>query len=820
MTPQVRLTRGNTYLDLTAAPYSVGMDFTPPAVNPAYNIAAGGSANRLGGGKLISDRYNNRQFSFNVRILSTSSGGAHAAARAISAFVKASSQSPLYLEYRENTSIPVPLWGQFGAPLRYEVVTADVGSPDANYTETGARGWFAPVTLEVKPFAVGNRQKLANASGGVFEDNYGMSDGTPRGVAMFRATTNKMTNPVFSHSTYTNGWTTGSSLVVSKNTDPLYCLPGVMQSVRITSRAATNNTFTMSINAGNTNPHALSAYVIMPDGGAPTTNDFELYYNTALGAGVTINYLGGILWVMSKSAVTGINAATNTGVVVKNGRSIILLGMQLEEQTYYTNLCYGDLLGCAWTGTAHASTSTRTAPNLAVTRDESICSIAEGAVSLVWRVNLDTAATTADQILFGLYATDYATSGLVARLESSDQKIYLTDGTNTISTAAQAFSAKTVQYLTFTWGPGGLNIYLNSANAATGATYTPATAASQALMAIGGANSANTADGVLMGFDVYGVELSSTQAAAIYAAQAATVAASVRVSAIPWLWTKDGDGVVDNCDDSTHDNWAVLSGVDGSADARTIINIQSTNASSEGWYLSMFKHGYFINPSKFYDEASGTVSATCSGGEFKRTLMGVTDINTSFMALTLREIKGISGKEFIVFARMADAGDNFTIKPYVGIGGAYYGDATTYDISTTFGLLKCAPMLFPDVSYPASIGLSVSTGSGIGMLITRTSGADANLDLDFATVISRPMIYFSGGVLATDGMVIDGTTFNDYEVSTNNMYAKDVSRRGDVLEASPNAYNILKKLTGSSAAMDIADTFTYSVNIEPRYGLL
>ena len=140
-----------------------------------------------------------------------------------------------------------------GAPLRYEIVTGYASAPDEKYTATTGRGWFTTVTLEVKPLALGNRQKLANASGGVFEDNFGMTDGTPRGLAMFRATTNKMTNPVFGASTYSTGWTAGANLIASKNTDPRSCLPGVSQSVILTARAATNHTYTQSINAGNTN---------------------------------------------------------------------------------------------------------------------------------------------------------------------------------------------------------------------------------------------------------------------------------------------------------------------------------------------------------------------------------------------------------------------------------------------------------------------------------------------------------------------------------------------------------------------------------------
>jgi hypothetical protein len=61
---------------------------------------------------------------------------------------------------------------------------------------------------------------------------------------------------------------------------------------------------------------------------------------------------------------------------------------------------------------------------------------------------------------------------LEAYYNATDQKIYLTDGTNTISTAALTFSANVAQKLAFRWGASGLAIYRNGAEAASGETYT------------------------------------------------------------------------------------------------------------------------------------------------------------------------------------------------------------------------------------------------------------------------------------------------------------------------------------------------------------
>jgi hypothetical protein len=818
MTPQVKLTRGNTSLDLTAAPYSVGMDFAPPAVNPAYNISAGTSANRTGGGTLISDRYNNRQFSFSLRILSTSSTGAHAAARAVSAFVKATSASPLYLEYRENTSIPVPLWGQLGAPLRYEVVTADVGAPENGYTETGARGWFVQLSMDVKPFAVGNRQKLAHANGGVFEDNYGMPDGTPRGVAMFRGTTNKMTNPIFGSATYSTGWTAGSNLIISKNQDPRFCLPNVAQSVKITARAATNNTFTQSINAGNTNDHAFSAYIIMPDGGAPTTSDVVLYYGTEITT--TFFHIGGSLWMAYNDDYTATNAAVNTGIQVKSGRTVYLLGYQFEELKYHTYLCHGDLLGCSWNGTVHASTSTRSQPWLDLSREDSNVSIAEGAVSIVMKAGLDAIYIDLDQFHFVLYGTGYGGSGLAAWREQSDERIYFTDGTNTIDSGSSViWDAGDVNHLVYTWGPGGLNVYLNGANIATGATYTPADLASQAQLVI-----AESADCVVMGFDVYGEEINSSQVSAIYAALSGAVTAGRRVSAIPYLWTDIGTigGVASiyNHSDSGagHKNWSVISGVDGSAPAQYSHYFTSSTTTKTAYWLGGYSIpcGPFDNPSvQWYEDESGTVDANSSGGEYE------TDGTSPFdYAVTMSRN---TANTYSFFMRMGGSGaGTITVTPYLQSGsGLITGTPKACTVSTTQTLYYIGTMTLDnqrefenDLFYPADNISAVFHGEYTGI----------SSRVDFVMVIPDNLIKIDQGVNNAIGASQDYINYNGknaYLFTVAGVLSARVPVWGTELVIHPNRLNFLWVVIGDHGeAHVITDYINLTTYISPRYGLV
>ena len=72
-------------------------------------------------------------------------------------------------------------------------------------------------------------------------------------------------------------------------------------------------------------------------------------------------------------------------------------------------------------------------------------------------------------------ATLFDAGGIRATYTSTDRKINLTDGTNTVSSAALTFTKGSTMKLAFRWGPSGLLVYKDGTEAATGATYTAGT---------------------------------------------------------------------------------------------------------------------------------------------------------------------------------------------------------------------------------------------------------------------------------------------------------------------------------------------------------
>jgi hypothetical protein len=146
-------------------------------------------------------------------------------------------------------------------------------------------------------------------------------------------------------------------------------------------------------------------------------------------------------------------------------RSVYIDAVQVEATAYPTPYLDGSLgFGHSFSGTAHASTSARTAGTL---KFPNPIALAAGSVTLTWTPVADNTCTTTRYL--------FSEGNLKAYFNPADDKLYFTDGTNTISTAALTFNGLTAQRLVFTWSSAGLKIYRNGALAASGATYTAVT---------------------------------------------------------------------------------------------------------------------------------------------------------------------------------------------------------------------------------------------------------------------------------------------------------------------------------------------------------
>jgi len=182
-----------------------------------------------------------------------------------------------------------------------------------------------------------------------------------QGMLIEEGTINKITNPSFEHATYNTSWTAGASITATENTTSPYNKFGSKSAKLV---AGADDTFVMAINAGNTNNHTLSAYVYDSDtGGTVDATIAKLVFN---GSAQTTTYTntGGGWWRLSYTTAAG-SDSQDYGVQVKNGKTIYLDGVQLEEKGFVTTYCDGSLgTGYQWVGDSNNSQSSRTTEKL------------------------------------------------------------------------------------------------------------------------------------------------------------------------------------------------------------------------------------------------------------------------------------------------------------------------------------------------------------------------------------------------------------------------------------------------------------------------
>lgn len=215
-------------------------------------------------------------------------------------------------------------------------------------------------------------------------------------------------------------------------------------------------------------------------------------------------------------------------------------GLQAEKKAYATPVTYGDMPNSAWTSTAHASTSTRSAGSLYYTNP---IDATEGTLGIWWQPFAD----YDDQPTSYLFDE----GGLAAYFDSADYKINFTDGTNTAESSALDFSAGDWVHLVFTWSSSGLTIYIDGVADGTNGTYTAPTLGSN--LYIGSSDTPDSQAGLLDDLVITESAMSADLVRAIYESSAPVFAeTSISVWRSPtkvpiWvdsrgLWAEDADG--------------------------------------------------------------------------------------------------------------------------------------------------------------------------------------------------------------------------------------------------------------------------------------
>ncbi len=815
MAYKARFVHGSRYFNLDSGEYDLFQDFSFPAVDESLN-ASPSPAGSMTGGMVVSKTAEDRWWSWSVRIQGSSGAQTHMAARRLSAWLNgaiADKSDKLYFEYTPNYVIPAPVWGQHGAPYRFEVKAAIVDLDGAYYHYTiPDQVLIVPISLYIGPYALGARQRLAQAKGTIIEDTMTSLDGLSRGTIISGWSDNNISNPIFANSTWDTGWTAAANCIAQLNTDPEYVYIG-SRSAQLTATAATLRTFTQSINVGNTNPHIIAAWVKKPDGSAVTSSDVDLFYNGSVG--VDGAYACGNGWYLVWASITGVASAVSAGVYpLPTNSTIYVGGVSVHETTGLRNLVYGDMLGASWGGTAHESVSAGSAGYLRIPTT-GIIDKSAGSIMVAIKHNQPYTRPT-NGILF--------TDGVLnAYYNVTADKYYFTDGTNILSGgAAQTFAYGDIQVLHFVWGKSGLAVYLNGSAYDSGTSFTPWTVG-EYLYIGSDATPASHIGATFLGMSIWDKQLTAAQVAADYALISPHIRGGdglgQRLSSIPYLWTKDGDNQVDNYTDATHNHYAIAAGIQGSTEAETEITGTAGTAFG-GIHLSNFVTQRFFSPSIFFVDSSGTADAAAVGGQAHVTATGQSNIELAETGMSWYKYQypEFSAMEFYILARMKAASTIYgRIQPYIASSG--YAVNTSTDNSPIYSMGNAYLLYRTNAGITEKNYTGYDSGSEYIQTYGYVSAGTVNVSLDYMAVFPRPYLYCytyktAKFTLRNKSLVVESAAPFVGKVTV-------LHPIGDPIEFTPNRYNILQSLMGCPFDdPSLSYTLTYDIYYTPRYLLI
>lgn len=811
-----KLQWGTRTLDLESPPFSL-RSFVPPAINESANMAVGTSANRFGGGEVVSYKAQDRGWSFSVRVLGTTAGDVDGSTQRLTNFLRLvkDKTNKLFLAYKSSDDYDFdPLWGQFGGPKLYhiKIVRASYSRLYNASDKMHTKAQIVRLSLTIAPHAAGLEQSLASARGGVLEDTIGTVDGLSRGTIIPEATTNKFTNPIFGHSTFDNNWTAVGSLNVTKNTDKNFILFG-SNSVKLVGDTQNRN-FYETIDVGNTDTHIISCYAKMPDGTAVVAGVVKLTYDGVLTTTFTSVGNG---WYRLSAEVTGVDAGVVAGVRMEISDAVYLDGFHLENKLYITPMAHGNMMGVAWSGTPHDSTSVRAVARIRL--DGSLIDLAGATFRLVMKMNNDSTDGT-DPYFFR-----DSSSNFILFYDNTGSTIFkFLDGTNTASSSSQSWSAGDIIVLHCTLNVrDGLIIYRDGVSIGSEGTYTPPNVPTY--IALGSrADETQHSNVTFLGCATFARAMSATEVLADFNNISPHISGGdglgQRLEAIPRVWTKDGDRVVDMYADSTHDDFAIVEGIPGSAPADTVFQL-TNSATDRSLILGLLAIDRFIELSDYFTDEQGTGDGTALNAEVKRTSVDAAARISTAAGPVLTNYEDLIGQPAHIFASIKDNGgatnlqirmqldSNFTL----AIGKYKSIIATT---SLKQFLTKGIVMPFDisrDVDWAASATYAIS-------LIAKFASGTANVDLDFWRVIFGKVAVIELQSSDSRGAYIRGSEVYGLLVTTNatEEYPK---LRGEEIELVPDKVNHLIILSGDEgdATVLAATTEITRVLVTPRWSL-
>jgi len=728
-----KLERNDKYIEFNDGDTQyLAPSFIPPTISLVPSFATGTSASRYSAEQKIDERLISQNISIEFKVNADSEAQINGIISSINLFLRdaGDENNPTYFSWK-NSDTPEPIWGQGTRKLLITHGAAFSGSRYGNNTVMNN------CRLELVVSAIdGQSQTLPKAKGAIINMRNATS-GLLDGVVARSNDTNLLSNP--SVETNTTSWTAFQcSLAQSQDVaySGVYSLKATAtdtsyyaaQSYTIAG-ATTGRIFTGSgyVYASPELVGTTLRFVMAETGGAAATAAEN--YNFTLAKGW--NYVRGTYTIVENDR-TGVQIRFFRPATVMVGEIFYVDAAMLTETDYTTEYIDGDSLGCAWSGTAHASTSTAGAGAIDLTTPynpnggtvEIICTAS---------VDFDESIATALHILGG---------AIVLYYDKGNNRFTLTDGTNSANSSTPSFTRGTRLIFHLVYGYDGLAMYIDGAEDGTNATYTYRSAVPNAYF--GSNNSAGTQSGFILHHAcIYDEAFTAAQVLSRYNDLVQNT--SLYQSPIPWLWTIDGDGVLDDSVDSTHAAYGVIGGISG--DVPTNLDLTATPASDDAFF-SLCPVDNYVRQVQLY------ATKTTSVNNAAALIYTVT--------LTNNACRILNGLPSMIFTEMIDAGsDEIIAIPYLTVGGTSINLKSSIIDPHTANYYEYIFGTFPAINYELFPVVHNYTISG-----ERTAAGAANVTVNGIVVYGYPyIIYASGGGNNTNVAIKNGKPYGDYSSS-------------------------------------------------------
>ena len=518
----------------------------------------------------------------------------------------------------------------------------------------------------------GHMGQVATVSGGLI---YRPGKFGTKAAQLHDATTNFISNPSFE--TGTTGWSATLGATLTQTGTETYI---GSYALRITHVASTTSGAQISYSTSTAGTYTASAYLrsyIGSDVGDNCSLLMRFTYTDASTEDTSVNHTITDEWTRVSVTATTNGAKTLSSITVYlrdllSGAAHYTMvdAVQLENTSYATAYCDGSLgSGHSWSGTAHASASTRTAAQLTYPTAGNIHD--EVGTIMAWVYVYRSAGTQTIMRIQG------STAGNIYLLITSGNLAGYW-GTAQVTDAAATITANTWTHVAMTYDAGTLTLYRNGVQVATGSSS--GFSGMPATINVGGLAGANVINGLIDDFVITESVIDADGIRAVYESDAPVFAESSRFSfratpqGLVWaddegLWMRNSTGgtVLGAYGGSATKSWAGLT-----LDPSDVV----IGDSARGAFLR-------------WDDSAGTLQLGKTGATTTSLYLSGTDLSfrvnaTERVSLTgagVLSIKDSGGAA--VFTFDASAGAEFTKPLTIGSSGGIYQGSGTFASPTT-----------------------------------------------------------------------------------------------------------------------------------------